>query len=68
MPNLEHREKPIAKLVQSVMDGERLIILLGLHGMHKSAVARNAIHFMLDRKYFTGGVISVSLKNVKYFR
>ena len=68
VPNLEHREKPIAKLVQNVMDGERLVILLGLHGMHKSAVARNAIHFMLERKYFTGGAIFVSLKDVKYFR
>ena len=68
VPNLEHREKPISKLVNSVMDGERLVILLGLHGMHKSAVARNAIHFMLERKYFTGGAICVSLKNVKHFR
>ena len=50
------------------MNGERLVILLGLHGMHKSAVARNAIHFMIERKYFTGGAISISLKNVKHFR
>ena len=50
------------------MEGERLVVLLGVQGLHKSAVARFAIHFMLERKNFTGGAIFVTLKNLKYFR
>ena len=57
MPKFSFREKPISKLVQSVMDGERLVVLLGVQGLNKSAVARFAIHYMLERKYFTGGAI-----------
>ena len=58
----------MSKIVKSVMSGKRLIMLLGLHGVGKSAVARNAVHYMLERKYFTGGVIFVNLKGVKSFR
>ena len=36
--------------------------------MNKSAVARSAIHYMLERKNFTGGAIFVTLKNLRYFR
>ena len=68
VPNFDYREKPIAELIQSVMEGERLVVLLGVQGLHKSAVARFAIHFMLERKNFTGGAIFVTLKNLKYFR
>ena len=50
------------------MDGERLVVLLGVQGLHKSAVARFAIHYMLERKYFTGGAIFVTLTNFRYFR
>ena len=60
--NLKYREKEIWNLVESVMNGSRLITLLGLNGIGKSTVARNAVHFMLERKYFTGGVIFINLK------
>ena len=39
--------------------------LLGLTGIGKSSIARNALHFMAERKFFTGGVILMQLKNVK---
>ena len=44
------------------MKGKRLITLLGLNGIGKSTVAREAVHFMCARKYFTGGVIFINLK------
>ena len=62
MLNLKGREKIMSRIVKSVMGGSRLIMLLGLHGVGKSAVARNAVHYMIERKYFTGGVIFVNLK------
>ena len=68
MANLKGREKQISNIVDSVMKGHRLIMLLGLHGVGKSAVARNAVHFMIERKYFTGGVIFINLKGVYTFR
>ena len=68
MPKFNYREKPISKLVSSVMEGERLVVLLGVQGLHKSGVARFAIHYLLERKYFTGGAIFVTLANLRYFR
>lgn len=65
--NLMGREKQLSKIVKSVMDGQSTIMLLGLHGVGKSALAKNAIHYMLERKYFTGGVMFVNLKGVSKF-
>ena len=43
-------------------NGERLIMLLGLHGVGKSSVARNALHYIHERKYMSGGILWVQLK------
>ena len=50
------------------MSDKRLVMILGLHGIGKSALAKNAAHYMLERKYFTGGVIFVDLKGIKLFK
>ena len=63
--NILYREKEISELIENVMNGERLVILLGLHGFGKSSIARNALHYMTERKFFTGGVLLVQLKNVQ---
>ena len=65
MPNLKFRDKEMMELIESIMGGERLLMLLGLHGVGKSSVARNALHYMHERKYMSGGVIWVQLKGVK---
>ena len=62
-----NREQKIYKLVDAVMKGHRLIQLVGLAGIGKSSVARHSIHYMMQRKYFTGGIIMVNLKNDKLF-
>ena len=41
--------------------------MLGLGGIGKSSVARHAVHYMMQRKYFTGGVIMVNLQNDRSF-
>ena len=63
--NIKFREKEISELIENVMGGERLVILLGLHGFGKSSVARNALHYMSERKFFTGGMLLIQLKNVR---
>ena len=37
---------------------------MGLPGIGKSTVAKEAVHYMSVRKYFTGGVIFINLKNI----
>ena len=67
LADLKYREQRIWKLVESVMQGTRLIQLIGLPGIGKSSVARHSIHYMMQRKYFTGGIIMINLKNDRSF-
>lgn len=46
----------------------RLVALLGDIGLGKSAVARSACHFLIERRYFSGGVILLDLNSVKSFK
>lgn len=59
------REKEMSKLIQKIMEGQRLVFIFGLLGIGKSVIARNVLHFMKERKYFCGGVIFVSLNGTK---
>ena len=66
LKDIEHRDNQISKLVSAVMEQEtRLICLVGLPGIGKSSIAKCALHFLLERRYFTGGVILINLKNVR---
>ena len=40
-------------------------MLLGLHGIGKSSVARNTLHYIYERKYVTGGILWIQLKGVR---
>ena len=57
-------------MVQAILkvNGKRLITLLGLPGVGKSAVARDALHYVLERRYFAGGVINIDLGPIKSYR
>ena len=49
MTTLKFREKEIMGLVGSIMDfnkSDQIIMLLGLHGVGKSSVARNTLHYI----------------------
>ena len=56
-------------MVKALLDrnGKRLITLLGLAGVGKSAVARDALHYVLERRYFGGGVIHIDLDQVRAY-
>ena len=49
----------MASLVKQLLKSGRLLDLLGLPGIGKSLLARNAIHYLSDRKYFSGGIVTV---------
>ena len=40
----------------------RLVTIIGLPGIGKTALAKNSIHYMADRQMFTAGIIFMSLK------
>ena len=47
-----------------ITEKERIVLLLGLHGIGKSALARNTCHYVAERKLFTGGIIFIQLKGM----
>ena len=50
----------MSKILQNMLqDNEKIIPLLGLHGIGKSALARNTLHYATDRKLFTGGIMFI---------
>ena len=69
--NLNFREKEMQELIYNVMygalrdNGQRLVILIGDAGIGKSILARHACHYMAERRFFTGGVVQVQLKNMR---
>ena len=67
LQDLKYREQKIWKLVDLVMGGKRLVELIGLPGVGKSSVARHAVHYMMARKHFTGGIIMINLRNDRSF-
>ena len=46
----------------------RLVTLLGHSGIGKSAVARSACHYLVERRYFRGGIIMIDMETVKSFQ
>ena len=43
----------------------RLVNIVGLPGIGKTALAKNAVHYMYDRRIFKLGIIFFSLKGYK---
>lgn len=54
----------MSKLLEILLvDNERIVLVLGLHGMGKSGFVRNTLHYVADRKIFTGCILFVDLGN-----
>ena len=51
-------------LYRLLEEGQRIIPLVGLHGIGKSAFARTTMHYAAERRYFTGGMMMIQLKSV----
>jgi MoxR-like ATPase len=56
---LRGRRKELFDLVLKICEGERLLQLLGLPGTGKSSLARSALHYLYERRFFLGGIIFV---------
>ena len=66
--NLKFREKDMSTLLQSLLQNkERIVPILGLCGIGKSVLARNTLHYVAERKMFSGGVLYIQMKNVRSF-
>ena len=52
------------ELIKLLMEGNRLVILLGLNGVGKSCLTRNVMHYVTERKVFTGGVVLIQIGNL----
>ena len=64
LEKLKFREKDMSKLLEILLvDNERIVLVLGLHGMGKSGFVRNTLHYVADRKIFTGGILFIDLVN-----
>lgn len=46
-------------LKQLLGEKERILPVMGVEGTGKSSLARNAMHYVAERKIFTGGVVLV---------
>lgn len=65
LDKFRYRERDMSTLLKMLItDKERIVLLLGLHGIGKSALARNTCHYVAERKLFTGGIIFIQLKGM----
>ena len=44
-----------------MFQNQRIVPLLGLVGIGKSSLARNTLHYLAERKAFTGGILHFQL-------
>lgn len=66
LDNLRFREKEMSQLLEYLLeDKHRIVSLLGLRGVGKSCLARNTLHYVAERKIFTGGILFIQLKDIK---
>ena len=64
---LKFREREIIRLIEEIVDKnstEKIIIVLGLHGIGKSSIAKNALNYIYERKLVQGGILWIDLKGV----
>ena len=59
------REEHISRLVRHLLQENNVILnLIGLPGSGKSALVRNTIHYLGERKYFSSGILSIPLASI----
>ncbi len=62
--NLVGRQVELFEVIHSVLN-HRLVNIMGLPGIGKTALAKNAVNYMKDRRLFKLGIIFFSLKGYK---
>ena len=64
--NFKFRESQMSDILSNLLDKKkRIVSLVGLDGVGKSALARSILHYAAERKYFTGGIMMLQLKSVR---
>ena len=60
LDRIKFREKETSQLLEYLLfDNFRIVSLLGLRGVGKSSLARNALHYVAERKICTGGILQI---------
>ena len=56
---LRFRELEVIELIDDLLEdkSEQIFMLLGMHGIGKSSVARNALNYVCERKFIEGGIL-----------
>ena len=49
-------------------NGERFIQIKGIQGMGKLPIAKYAVHYCLDRKYFKDGALQINAEGIKEYK
>ena len=63
---LRFRELEVIELIDDILDtNDQIFMLLGMHGIGKSSIARNALNYICERKFIHGGVMWIQLKGVR---
>ena len=65
---LKFREREIIELIEDIVDKnnhEQIFMLLGLHGIGKSSIAKNTLNYIYERKLVLGGILWIQLKGIK---
>ena len=63
---LRFRELEVIELIDDLLETpEQIFMLLGMHGIGKSSIAKNALNYIAERKFMMGGVLWIQLKGVR---
>ena len=55
---LRFRECEVIELIDDLLDTpEQIFMLLGMHGIGKSSIAKNALNYIQERKFVHGGIV-----------
>lgn len=55
------RQKEMFEVVTNIYN-HRLVTVIGLPGIGKTALAKNTLHYLFDRRVFQAGIVYIPLK------
>ena len=64
--NFKFRESQMSEILNHLLGSkEQIVNVFGLCGMGKSALVKSTLHYVAQRKYFTGGILLIEPKEVR---